>query len=93
MPIFEEEISSPIFGDSKFDLDMKPIYDSYDDDYKQILGFENHLPHKREPKLIELQALENEDSKQQLAIFDSLIVAKSEETMFLDMVVVMTLLW
>lgn len=84
MPIFEEEISSPIFGDSKFDLHMKPIYDSYDDDYKLILGFENHLPHKQEPKLIELQALENEDSNQQLAIFDSLIVNKSEETIYVS---------
>lgn len=47
MPIFEEEISSTIFGDSKFDLHMELICDSYDDDYKLILGFENHLPQKQ----------------------------------------------
>ncbi|XP_062011911.1 uncharacterized protein LOC133728519 [Rosa rugosa] len=82
MPIFEEEIDSSNFGDSKFDLDAEPIYDKYDDNYNLIIGFKNHM---KEFKFFE--ALDVENSDQQVVKCKSQFVVYSEDTMFYDMVV------
>ncbi|KAM5570997.1 hypothetical protein ABKV19_011563 [Rosa sericea] len=70
------------FGDPKFNLDAEPIYDEYDDNYNLIIGSKNHM---KAFKFFE--ALDVENSDQQVVKCNSQFVANSEDTMFHDMVV------